>query len=223
MKNGIVYNTLVRIVPFIMAGLLKIWFTTCRLTTHGEHHRNQALGAGKAVIATSWHYGIIYVLYHMRKDPGALLVSASKDGEFIARFAKYFNYSTIRGSRHRRGLRALKELMVLLDKGIHIGMVADGSKGPPLVVQSGAIYLASRSGSPILPTAWSCSRYIRFKSWDRTTVPKLFSKIDFFYGEPIFVPPEINTDEIEIYRLKLEEAMKSLYSKAWAVYEKKEH
>lgn len=223
MKKGTAYTILIRVVPFLLAIVCRIWFFTCRIKVHGQEYREQVLAQDKSIIATIWHYSIIFTVFHMRKERAALLVSASSDGEFIARLARHFNYSTVRGSRHRRGLRALKELIALVDRKTNIGIVADGSKGPPLVVQSGAIYLASHAGAPIMPIVWSCSGYIRFNSWDRTVIPRPFCRIDFFYGKPFYVPPDLDAEQTENYRLMLEEELKSMYRKAWRLHGKEEH
>ncbi|HID03684.1 MAG TPA: hypothetical protein EYP18_10825, partial [Desulfobacterales bacterium] len=107
--------------------------------------------------------------------------------------------------------------------GRNAGIVADGSQGPARVVQAGSIVLSSRAGVPILPMVWSCNRYKRFGSWDGTALPLPFSKIDFFYGEPLIVPPKIKSEEMEKQRLILENRLNNLYAKAWALQDKTEH
>lgn len=223
MKKGIVQRLLVRVVPFFAAWLLKIWFATCRVTVHGADFRRMAEEHNSAAIAAFWHYSLFYVFYHLRTDSAAVLVSASEDGDYIAALAENFNFTTVRGSRNRRGLRALKELINCLKRGENIGIVADGSQGPPLVVQSGVILMASRTGCPILPLAWSSSRYMAFRSWDRTTIPLPFSHIHFCYGEPYSVPPGLDGDGIELHRKLLENRMNALYHQSWSLYEKEKH
>lgn len=223
MKRGIVQRVLVRVVSFFAAWLLRIWFATCRVTVHGADFRRMADERKNAVIAAFWHYSLFYVFYHLRTDSAAVLVSASEDGDYIAALAENLNFTTVRGSRNRKGLRALKELINCLKRGEHIGIVADGSQGPSLVVQSGAILMASRTGCPILPLAWSSSRYLTFRSWDRTAIPLPFSHIHFYYGEPYSVPPGLGGDEIELHRNLLEERMNALYHQSWSLYETENH
>ena len=117
----------------------------------------------------------------------------------------------------------MKELLAYLDKVGNVGMVADGSQGPALVLQAGSILLASRSGAPILPVAWSASKSFTFNSWDRTCLPKPFSRIDFFYGKPVSIPAGIDRHEIEHYRARLEDELNELYRSAWAHYGKEKH
>jgi lysophospholipid acyltransferase (LPLAT)-like uncharacterized protein len=223
MKNPFMHNISVRLVPFLLAWLLRGWFATCRATEHGRAHRAAAVDSEKGVIAIFWHYSLVYLFYHQKDDSAAALVSASEDGDYIASLAHHLNFTTIRGSRNRGGMKALKQMMNCLRRGENLAIVADGSQGPPLIVQSGSVLLASKTGSPILPMTWSASRYMTFNSWDRTAVPKPFSTIDVFYGEPLFVPPGLDSDGIEEYRLKLEEEMVRLYRKAWSHQNRDKH
>ncbi|MGI9538172.1 MAG: lysophospholipid acyltransferase family protein [Desulfocapsaceae bacterium] len=222
MKKNFIYRTSVTVLPFLISVLLRLWFATCRIKEHGLENRQQ-VDKGNSLMAVFWHYSLVYVFYHLRKDRAAVLVSASEDGEYIARLARCLNFDTVRGSSNRRGLLALKELLAYLDKGGNVGMVADGSQGPPLVLQAGSILLASRSGSPILPIAWSASKAFTFNSWDHTCIPKPFSRIDFFYGKPMLIPAGIDRHEIEQYRTRLEEELNDLYRAAWAHYGKEKH
>ncbi len=222
MKRGIFHKASLTLLPFCLSLLLRIWFSTCRIREHGTDNR-KGIDQGNSIVAVFWHYCLVYVFYHLKDDQAAVLVSASEDGEYIARLAQCLNFETVRGSSNRRGLLAIKELLGYLANGWHVGMVGDGSQGPPHVAQAGSVLLASKSGAPILPIAWSASRSFTFKSWDRTCIPMPFSRIDFFYGEPISVPAGLNRDEIEHYRLRLEKELNQLYETAWAHYGRKTH
>ena len=222
MKSNFTYKASIRVLPFLISVLLRAWFATCRIREHGLENRQQVM-QGSSVIAVFWHFSLVYVFYHLRKDRAAVLVSASEDGEYIARLARCLNFDTVRGSSNRRGLLALKELLAYLGKGGHVGMVADGSQGPPLVVQAGSILLASRSGAPILPITWTASKALTFNSWDHTCIPMPFSRIDFYYGKPVTIPAGIDRHEIEHCRLRLEEEMNELYRSAWARCGKEKH
>ena len=222
MKRGFLYKSTIRTVPFMLAVLMRGWFKTCRITEHGLENREKALDS-KSVVAVFWHYSLVYVFYHLRRERAAVLVSASEDGEYIARLAHCLSFETVRGSRNRRGLLALKELQRYLEDGYHIGMVGDGSQGPELVAQAGSIALASRTGASVLPMAWSASRSFSFRSWDRTCVPMPFSRIDYFYGDPIDVPAGLDRDGIETYRLEVDRELNRLYRMAWKHYHREKH
>lgn len=209
--------------PRLVARLMRMWFSTCRVTEHNGNVFGDVVASGRNGVGAFWHYSSVYMLYHARKYSVAVMVSASKDGEYLAGVAKELGYTPIRGSRHRRGLSALKEMITAVKDGIHAAVVADGSKGPEFKVQAGSVLIASKTGSPLIPLAWSGSRYFTVKSWDRTAFPLPFSKIDVFHGDPIDVPPDLTSEQIEEYRSLLEEKLNALYKEAWAVYGKDKH
>ncbi len=224
MKEGsLLHKISLVVLPRLGSWLIKAWFSTCRITEHDVENRRQCREHENPVIATFWHFAILYNFYHMRKESGVAMVSASKDGEYISRLASYFGYVSVRGSRNKRGTQAIKELVKYLKEGRHAALVADGSQGPALKVQPGSIFLASRSGSPILPITWSVSRYWTIPSWDRLVIPKPFSRVEFFYGQPVFVPREIKADGIEEYRRKLELNLEEIYKKSWGHFGKEQH
>ncbi len=223
MKDGFWYRVSLGVVPFVFVWLTRCWFFSCRIKTHGQEYRQQIDVRGIPIVATFWHYSFMFVFYYLRKDSGVAMVSASKDGEYISRVANKLGYETVRGSRKKGGMQAIKALIRHMRAGKNAGIVADGSQGPARVVQAGSIVLASRAGAPILPMVWSCNRYKRFGSWDGTVLPYPFSRIDFFYGEPLDVPSKIKAEEIEKYRLILEKRLNDLYDEAWKLQDRTEH
>jgi lysophospholipid acyltransferase (LPLAT)-like uncharacterized protein len=200
----------------------RIWLSTCRLTILDQENIEAAQEQG-AVIAPFWHYSIVYLFHHLCKYGGTVLVSASRDGEFVARTAERFGLEAVRGSSNRQGVQALKKLLKAMKKGKHIGIVADGSQGPARVLQQGAVYLASKTGAPILPMAWSADRYKAFNSWDRTVLPMLFARITLCYGKPMNIPPDLDSQGLEEQRLRVEKEMNRIYDRVWAAFGKQDH
>ncbi len=223
MKSKILQKISLTTLPFICAGIMKLWFSTCRVTVHGQEIREKVTAKKDPIIATFWHYGIIGYFYVLRNESSVVLVSASDDGEYIARLAGHLGLTAVRGSRNKRGMQALKELLRKIRQGNNIGIVADGSRGPAKVAQPGAVLLASKTGGVIMPIMWSASKYYTVNSWDRTILPKLFSRIDFHYGEPLVVPKNLDAKGIEEYREKMETHLNNLYVEAWMGQGKHEH
>ncbi len=212
------------LLPLLASLLIKIWFGSCRVQVGGAEKSIRRKGDTRAGIAVCWHYALFFMLYQMRHYPKAtILVSSSNDGEYVARLVERLGYRTARGSRHRKGVQGLKQMLGVVQEGGSCALVADGSKGPPLVAQSGAVLLSSRSGLPIVPLVWSASHYITFRSWDRLALPLPFSRIEFLYGEEIYVPAGIEKEEIEQWRRKLEESLRALYKEAWGKFNKEGH
>ena len=151
------------------------------------------------------------------------MVSASEDGEFVARILARQGVVAVRGSRNRGALSALKGLIGLLRQGYNAAIVGDGSQGPARVMQAGAILLAGKSGAPILPMAVAADRYWAFRSWDRTLLPKPFARLDLWYGEPLMVPEKSGAEEIEQYSQEMEHRLNALYAQAWGKFGKDGH
>lgn len=219
------YQLSLRLGPHLFRLITRLLFATCRVEHNYIENINRCEGHAKPFIAAFWHYSIIYIVgcSKARGRKWVAMVSASKDGEYIARILKVMGCEVVRGSRSKGGLGALKDMLFSLAKGLDAAIVADGSKGPARTVQAGVIMLSSKSGSPILPVAWAADRYIAFRSWDRTVLPKPFARISIWYGEPMQVPSDVKREELERYRLELEKRLNSLYISAWARFGKKGH
>jgi len=222
-KKNFGYRLSLMLAPLIYRMVSRTLFATCRLSFGGYENIRRLEEQGRSFIAAFWHYSIFYTLHYSRFRSWAAMVSASRDGEYIARIMQGMGVQPVRGSRSKRGLAALKEMEKYIGQGMNGAIVADGSQGPPLIVQAGVILLASRSGAPILPTAWGADRYITFGSWDRTVLPKPFAKIHMCMGEPLEVPPKLKSGDIEKYRLELEKRLNDLYRQAWAHFSKERH
>lgn len=63
----------------------------------------------------------------------------------------------------------------------------DGPKGPPKKVQPGTVYLAKRSGCPVLPVGIACKPAKHLHSWDRHMVPTPFSKAVIYFGDALHI------------------------------------
>ena len=204
------------VLPPLVAGLMRLWFSSCRVTGHGTEVLDEHVAGGNRAICACWHYGLFYVLHYVRGKRAAVMVSASKDGEYIARLVERLGHRPVRGSSHRGGFRALREMLEVLKEGASAGIVADGSQGPARRAQPGCILMASRSGLPIFPIAWAAHPAIKFKSWDRTLIPLPFARLILHQGPPLHVPPDLDATGIEEWRQRLEDELNRLYDAAWA-------
>jgi len=163
---------------------------------------------GKAIIYTFWHGRMLYFPYLYRfSNKSTILTSPSEDGEIVARTAKIFGFSSIRGSSFKRGGPALLKMTRSIKEGKAVTMVADGSRGPLYKVQEGIINLAYLTGAPILPVVYGVKNKIQLKTWDRFIIPLPFSKIKVMYGDPVYVDKK--TEEKKS-KSKLEELEKKL-------------
>jgi lysophospholipid acyltransferase (LPLAT)-like uncharacterized protein len=154
------------------------------------------------------YYG--YPRKHTHTPGMAAMVSASKDGAFLAAILECFKVHPIRGSTSRRGPQALLELTTWAERGYDLAMTPDGPRGPGYVVQEGIISLAQVTGLPILPAAYHLDWKIQVKSWDRFQVPLPFSRCDVVFGKPVRVPRDASDEQREALRQELERTLKEI-------------
>jgi lysophospholipid acyltransferase (LPLAT)-like uncharacterized protein len=207
----------------LLAGLL---FATCRITWIGREHLAKLDRENQPLVVAFWHYGVFMILSLARaqRRKWVAMVSASKDGEYVARIVESYGFETVRGSRNRGGIGALKGMVkAVRDRGLSAAIVADGSQGPPLAAQPGAVLLAGHSGAPVLPVGWGADRYWSFRSWDRTVLPKPFARVAVVVGEPLVVPGGLTSEGLEEYRLELDRRLRAIYRRSWAEFGREDH
>jgi lysophospholipid acyltransferase (LPLAT)-like uncharacterized protein len=84
----------------------------------------------------------------------------------------------------------------------------DGPRGPRGVVKPGLIVMAQSTGVPIVPVYISVNRAWVLNSWDRTLIPKPFSKVTVRWDKPIPVPEHLSEEAFESTRKQIEQHMK---------------
>jgi lysophospholipid acyltransferase (LPLAT)-like uncharacterized protein len=191
-------------------------FSTCRVTLYGSEIESRYLREhpGKGLLYASWHRGLMFLVYLYRFQQIVVMASASKDGELAAQATSRFGWIPVRGSSTRRGTRALLEMKSLVEKGYRAGLVVDAPTGPACVAKPGIIVLAQKTGLPILPVIWSADRCWRLGSWDRTIIPKPFSRIIVLYGHHmIHVPADADRNRIESIREDLDRVLNEMKSR----------
>jgi lysophospholipid acyltransferase (LPLAT)-like uncharacterized protein len=164
-----------------------------------------------------WHEHMLMPAYLYGQADIHVLISRHADGQLIAEIVERLGFRTVRGSTTRGGVEALRE-MVKLGRTGHLAITPDGPRGPRRQVQPGVVYLASRTGLPVVPFSYGYERAWRAKSWDRFAVPRPFSKAVCVSLDPIFVPPDVGPATLEPYRLQIESALAaaSLIAERWA-------
>ena len=193
--------------------LLQLWARTLRYEID-----DRAGIVGKPVtenyVGALWHNRLlIFPLVLQRFFPqrhGAALISASRDGDLLADAVQRFGYDVIRGSSSRMGATAILQLTQVLASGRDVVITPDGPRGPAYELGPGIIFLAQKSGAPVLPMNLEYSRCWRLGSWDRFILPRPFAKVRVLISQPRYVKPTGTPEEFEAERLALQDAMMAL-------------
>jgi lysophospholipid acyltransferase (LPLAT)-like uncharacterized protein len=193
------------IIPLI-ALFIKLLMLSCRVTKiEGLEREKEALKRSKGnAIYVSWHQRISYLAHFAGSRKITVMVSQSRDGEYAAKLVKWMGIDSIRGSSTRGGKTALVNIIKRLKEGKSGGMLADGPLGPARKAKIGTIIMAHRSGTPIIPVAWSADRFWIINSWDRFLIPKPFARVAVYLGEPLWIPEESENGELEGFRKVIE-------------------
>jgi len=165
--------------------------------------------AGRQPVLALWHGRILPGIYFLRHRGIVVITSRNFDGEWIARVIERYGFGTARGSTSRGGVRALVQLRRDLAAGKPVAFTVDGPRGPARVAQAGAVWLAGATGNPILPFHIEAARHWNLSSWDRTQIPKPFSRAAIAFGPPIEVASS-SDDAVESSRQALESALQRL-------------
>jgi len=161
---------------------------TSRIVWVNRSIRDTLEGEGRGFIYAFWHGRQVFLVVTHSGPRSHPLVSLSRDGDLIARVCRSFGVVAIRGSSSRGGASALFTMKTFLDEGDNVGFTPDGPKGPFQQIQPGILYLAQKTGRPIVPVAYGAKKCWTFKGrWDEFIVPKPFNRISMVYGEPVFV------------------------------------
>lgn len=192
--------------------LVKALSSTYRLRIIESQSENICIEKDGSIIYASWHQRFFPgITFFATRKPIAILISRSRDGEFISHIVNILGWKAVRGSSSNGGNERLQCLKELAKKGYRIGHIVDGPKGPFGVIKPGLLRIAQVSGMAIVPTITSSEKKWTFGSWDRFLVPKPFSRVIIRFGEPIYIPRDLDEDEFEENRLFIEEKMKELY------------
>ncbi|MCX5783083.1 MAG: lysophospholipid acyltransferase family protein [Elusimicrobia bacterium] len=163
---------------------------TAKIIRQGEPSADRLENGGGNFIYAIWHSQQVFLTYTHRFRKACALVSLSQDGEYMALLLKYFGIEVVRGSTSKGGTQAILRLIEKAEEGFHPVITPDGPRGPRQMVGQGIVFLAQKTGLPVIPVACGVRRKIVFNSWDRFQLPLPFARAAVVYGKPIYVKPD---------------------------------
>lgn len=161
--------------------LIRLWLRTLRIEVPAEV-QEYARNRQSPMILAIWHNRLMVTSElrrrYMPKEPVAGLVSASKDGAWLAYLFDRLGIHAVRGSTSFRGKQAFRELVRLHQDGMNLALTPDGPRGPLYCFQRGVSELARVSGAPLLLLGIHYRSYWKLSSWDQFRIPKPWSRVE---------------------------------------------
>ncbi len=192
MKKKLKYLGIRLVIP-IVAFYLKIVSRTIKWQKRYDFDKN-------AKIYAIWHGNALCIAMAGIDRGIYTLVSRFRDGDIAAYLLEKLGYHVIRGSTEggkveKGGRSALLKLLKVINQGYSVAITVDGPTGPAFVVKSGIVFLAQKSGKPIVPAYADFDKFIRLKTWDSFMIPLPFSKARLIVGKEIHVREEDSIEE----------------------------
>jgi len=194
-----------RLVPFLVAGLTKLWSYTLRVRREGFEALEDLVARDQRFILSFWHRRLFMMplAYPFRRHERgvAILSSDSRDGERSAATWRWFGIHAVRGTASDDGAKALVRMIQAVKGGWDFGITPDGPRGPLMELKPGITALARKTGAWIVPVSLAYDRSFELKTWDRMVIPFPFATCTIRYGVPYQLPPKAE-DHAEAARLQ---------------------
>jgi lysophospholipid acyltransferase (LPLAT)-like uncharacterized protein len=134
-----------------------------------------------------WHEALLPLLWQRRNLGITIVVSAARDGRYLADFAARLGYLAVQGSSSKGGVRALVGAIRVLRDGGQVGFTPDGPRGPRRGLKPGFLAAAQRTGALVYPMHASATWSRRLASWDRFLLPLPGARVHVVVGAPFEV------------------------------------
>jgi lysophospholipid acyltransferase (LPLAT)-like uncharacterized protein len=145
-----------------------------------------------------WHEELFAVLKSASHQNWIGIISASKDGNQLAKLITRWGFRVIRGSasNQSKAVKVLRETIAVAGQNkMCIGI--DGPRGPRRQVKIGMLLAAQKTGVPVYLVRAQGKGYRLNKSWDKCLIPYPFAKITITASEPILVSKTLDRNGLE--------------------------
>ena len=165
---------------WLLALLVRIWGRTLRFKMNAET-RAQLNGVPEATAVVLWHNRLFLTpeIFRRHRSHRRIygLVSASKDGAWLAAFYRLIGIQPVRGSSSNFGREAARQLIDVMREGHDVGITPDGPRGPIYTVEPGVLVVTRRNHAPMRLIGAEFASAWRLKSWDQFYLPCPFSVV----------------------------------------------
>lgn len=204
-----------RIIPLLARALIRFVTRTVRIRCEGMENMDDLESAGRTAVIPFFHGRQFLLTGFLEGRKMAILASLSRDGELQTEVMTGLGYEVVRGSASRGGARGLIGLKKLMKRGVHATFAVDGPKGPIYEVKPGAVYLAKKTGAPIIGLAASANPAHIFKrAWDLYLLPWPFARGAVVFGDPIYFDNDTSEEAVARDSRRLQEELLRLQRRA---------
>jgi lysophospholipid acyltransferase (LPLAT)-like uncharacterized protein len=148
---------------------------------------------GQKRIYVFWHAHLLTLSFYFRNSGKTAVVSESRDGKRASAVAQRWGHAVILGSSSHGGMHVLRACADEIRNGKTIVITPDGPRGPAEVVKPGVAQIALVTGATVIPLAAVPRHAWRLHSWDRSSIPRPFTRVTINVGDPIY--PQLSAKE----------------------------
>ena len=159
------------------------------------------------MVLSFWHDCIFPSIYVWRNRQIRVMSSHSFDGEYTGRIIRKFGFVKVWGSSSRGAVRALLAMRREIEQGWTVAFTIDGPRGPRYVAKPGPVLLARATGAPMVAFHIAAANAWTLNTWDRSVVPKPFSRVLLRVSRQIFVPPDKEDAPTDSFHAQLQAAL----------------
>lgn len=209
----------IKLVSYLATAIFWLLHFSLRYRHHGLENVKASDSKTRGHLYCFWHKHILSCTFAQHGRSHVVMASRSPTADPMVMIAKSFGHVMVRGSsskggRDKGGQVAKAEIIERLKEGRNGAVAADGPSGPPFQAKIGIIDMAIATGYGIVPYCALPKRYWQVNSWDKMLIPKPFTRIDVYYGEPIYVPADTSKADYNDIVEKLNNATTALSNNA---------
>jgi lysophospholipid acyltransferase (LPLAT)-like uncharacterized protein len=211
---------------WLVSVMLGFTLATIRWRIEGREDAEVIIASPDGAIACFWHGRIALAPICgrvLRKKPRRVVISASPDGEFIAKVVKRLKFPAIRGSGFRAGAvqdqrsyDAARDASRFIHSGGVLAITPDGPVGPAEQAPVGPVMLSKIAKAPVFVVGLAARPALTLNSWDKTQIPLPFGRGCVVIDRVLTVPRDAKADAIEAARAEIERRLRGAQARAEA-------
>ena len=164
-----------------------------------------------------WHEYILFPLYLRGHCNLAMLLSRHRDADILTEIANHLGFEFVRGSTNAGGSCGAARI-ASAQRAHEPDDHARRPARPAPRAGPGAGFPVVQAGAADRRHGLWLRSPVAIESWDRFAIPRAFSRARAVVSPPMFIPPNLDRDQVEHYRQQVERMLNRLTceAEAWA-------